>query len=173
MVKRILALDISLHTGWCFQVGDGPVTCGNQSFAIKPKIQKTMTKEQVLGEQCLAFAKWMREMLRDLNPDEVPVEKGFINVSKSTEILFMLQGVLMLNTRYRDIDVFRYATSSLKAYALVPGYGKRYPDLSDAHRRKAIKLEMLEAAKAKGANVANDDEADAFHCLCLHKQTTS
>jgi len=169
MNKRILALDISLHTGWSFQVGDGPVSTGNESFTIKPKVRATMTKEQILGEQCLSFAKWMREMLRDWNPDEVAVEKGFINVSNSTEILFMLQGVLMLNTRYRDINVFRYATSSLKAYALVPGYGKRYPDLSAPHRRKAIKLEMLEAAKAKGADVANDDEADSYHCLCLHK----
>jgi Holliday junction resolvasome RuvABC endonuclease subunit len=173
MTKRILALDLSVtNTGWAFQAGDGPISMGSQSFKIKPATRKAMTQEQILGEQCLMFAKWMREMLRDWNPDEVPVEKGFLNLNPSTEILMMIRGVLMLNTRYRDIDVFSYATSSLKAFALEPGYVKRYKDLSSAHKRKAIKLEMIEAAKAKGVDVKNDDEADSFWCLQLHKSKT-
>ena len=182
MTRKILSLDLSIkNTGWCSAIVSPHLTkptldFGDVSFQLKPKERKFLTPEQIQGEQLMRFARWFRASLLQNCPDEICLEKGFLNQNPSTEILLMIRGVVLLNARYRDIPVYSYATSSLKAYALVPGYNKRHKELPAAKKRAAIKQEMVEAmqlATGDYTSPISDDIADSYHCLHLHLERTA
>ena len=192
VTKRILAIDISVaNTGWTFEVsGPHGSSCevGSIGFSLKTSERKGLSQEQVDGEHCIRFLKWFRQMLQVWNPDEIAIEASLVKPGPATMILLMMRGIVLMTARYRDIPVYSYHGSSIKKFALEPGYATRCDPSTYAERKtatqkeknrwnairsKAVKQEMVDAAKAKGADVANDDEADAFHCLQLHKKTTA
>lgn len=181
MVRKILALDLSVsNTGWAFGISTRHpkhFETGCESFKLgTPTAVKKMgfTEEQIKGEQAIRFQKWVRNLIRTMKPDQICVEKSFLNLNPSTEILIGLRIILLQTARYLDIPVTSYSTSSLKALALEPGYAKRYKELSDGKRRKAIKAEMVsQMQKVTGdPTPVTDDEADAFWCLMLHIEKT-
>ena len=174
---KILALDTSIsNTGWAYYQegeGSGSVQTGAKSFKLGTPAQvkkMNLTEEQIKGEQAIRFQKWIREMIVLYKPDEIAVEKSFLNLNPSTEILVGIQIILLQTARHFEIPVFRYATSSLKALALEPGYVGRYKHLSQSQRSKAVKNEMVEAVyKLTGDSTPiSHDEADAFWVLQLH-----
>lgn len=174
---KTLALDTSIrNTGWAFHQTGCSIETGCVSFQLGTQAQVKkmgLAEEQVKGEQALRFLKWIRKMITDYKPDEICIEKSFLNLNPSTEIIVGIQIAVLFAARHYDIPVYRYATTSLKAFALAPGYLNRYEDLKPAQRSKAIKAEMVEAAmqELKAPSPITDDEADAFHCLKLHLST--
>jgi len=183
MIRKILALDLSIsNTGYAFSLVspnfDPVIETGEQSFKLGTPAQvkkMNLTNEQILGEQAISFQRWIRDLIIRLKPDEIAVEKGFLNNNPSTEILMGIRIILLQTARYRDIPVTSYATTSLKAFALEPGYMKRYKDLSKTQRSKAIKGEMVSQMQKKTGDFSpiSNDIADAYWCLMLHIELTS
>jgi Holliday junction resolvasome RuvABC endonuclease subunit len=176
-VRRILALDTSIkNTGWCFCIKTDQATnietgCKSFELGTKTQVKKMgLTEEEVKGEQALRFQSWIREMAIDWKPTEICMERSFLSLTTSTEILVGLQIIVLQTARRYQIPVYRYATTSLKAFALEPGYNQRYPHLNANKKRQAIKQEMVEAALKHLEGPLTDDEADSFHCLLLHLQ---
>lgn len=177
-MRKVLAIDPSIkRTGWAFGLksdAEGQITTGNETFQLTAKEKKGLSMDQIQGEQMLRFSKWVQNMIREWKPNEICMEKAFVNVSRSTEILLMIRGAILVNARHFNIPCFSYATSSLKSFALTPGYNTRYKHLPAAKRRKNVKIEMVEAmAEIVGISPVKivEDEADAFHCLQLHLAT--
>ena len=146
---KILALDISLNTGWACGDADN-IVFGTRTF------HSHSHDLAVLGRR---FRAWICDMIREHQPNAIVIEQGFYKNGKPTTML--LWGMIWEAHRaaeLRNIPRQEYSPRTLKKFITGSGNAK--------------KPEVVEAIKNRGHNVKNDHEADAISLLLMHEEST-
>lgn len=139
----ILALDLGTNTGWAFKLKSGHIESGSVSFATK--------RHDGGGMRFLKFKKWL-----DLWFDDCEIEVYYEEVRrhKGTAAAHIYGGFVAQLTAWCEENSIPYSSVSvgtIKKFATGKG--------------NASKEEMIDAAKRKGFNPADDNEADALALL--------
>lgn len=144
----ILALDIATKTGWAVSVKNGSVQSG----------RLTLKKGERQGERLCQFRKFLSELKYRLDMRGDPLtavtfEHAFRQQGHASELFHNLSGVLMQWCEHHDIAYSKVNVATIKKSATGSG--------------KATKKDMVIAAKKRGFDVLDDNEADAIHLLLL------
>ncbi len=145
MLRPILALDLGTTTGWALRGFDGLVTTGTASF--KPG------RYDGGGMRYLRFTNWLTELDRLSGPvgtiwfEEVRRHAG-------TDAAHVYGGLMASLTSWAELRGIPYEgvpVGTIKRHATGKG--------------NAPKQAMIDAARARGFNPADDNEADAIAIL--------
>lgn len=145
MLRPILALDLGTTTGWALRDFDGLVTTGTASF--KPG------RYDGGGMRYLRFTNWLTELDRLSGPvgtiwfEEVRRHAG-------TDAAHVYGGLMASLTSWAELRGIPYEgvpVGTIKRHATGKG--------------NAPKQAMIDAARARGFNPADDNEADAIAIL--------
>lgn len=148
---KILALDLATKTGWCAARAGDPVRVGTHTL---PKTGND------IGTYLDVHCAWMVRTLASHYPDLVVYESPILR-SGQTQIatlrkLYGLAGVTEMVCTQNEVPCFEVNLSTAKA--LMAGDGR------------AKKPDMIRAAIARGVDVQDDNQADAFAVfLCAIK----
>lgn len=140
--KPILALDLGTTTGWAMRTASGDILSGVQSF--KPG------RYDGGGMRYLRFTRWLDEINDGIGLiwfEEVRRHAG-------TDAAHVYGGLMATLTAWAELRGIPYAAvpvGTIKKHATGKG--------------NANKEAMIEAAKARGFNPADDNEADAIALL--------
>ena len=145
MQNTILALDLGTQTGWALMGRDGTITSGSESF--KPQ------RFEGGGMRYLRFKRWLTEIKQCV---EVIDQVGFEEVRRhvSTDSAHAYGGFMATLTawcEHHEIPYQGVPVGTIKKYATGKG--------------NAGKPEMIAAAKTRGFNPIDDNEADALALL--------
>jgi Holliday junction resolvasome RuvABC endonuclease subunit len=139
----ILSLDLATNTGWA-SYADGQITIGSASFALK--------RGDSPGMRFLRCRSWLREMLKLLeNIDLICYEQPHQRGGHPTQVAMGLVTEVLSFSARANIETTSVHSMSLKKWATGKGNAK--------------KPQMIQEAKSRGYDVANDDEADAVLML--------
>jgi hypothetical protein len=139
----ILSLDLATSTGWASYV-EGDITIGSASFALK--------RGDSPGMRFLRCRSWLREMKKLLgNIDLICYEQPHQRGGHPTQVAMGLTTEVLSFSARANIETTSVHSMSLKKWATGKGNAK--------------KERMVEEAKSRGYDVANDDEADAVLML--------
>lgn len=147
----ILALDLATKTGWCLARAGDPVRVGTH---VLPSTGKD------IGTFLLRHQHWMEQVFIDHRPELVVYESPILR-SGQTQIatlrkLYGLAGVTEMVSTARGVPCFEVNLATAKN--LLSGNGR------------ASKPDMIQAARARGVPVEDDNQADAFAVfLCAVK----
>lgn len=139
---NILALDLATVTGWASNV-DG-LRSGTQTFDLR--------RGESPGMRFLRLRSWLREihgLLGDL--DVIVFEQAHQRGGHATAVAYGLQAEVLSFAAEHGIETSPVHTATLKKAATGNG--------------RASKVDMLEAARARGWSPTDDNEADALHLL--------
>lgn len=142
---RLLALDISLYTGYAADIG-GRISWGTRDFS------GTKGDYAVIGKR---FNLWLNDFIDQYIPDTIIIEQSFYRFAKVTYLLSGLSWEAHRVAEHRKIRRVEYSPVSIKKY--ITG------------NAKAKKPEVMQAVKALGHNIKTDHEADAIAMLYLHR----
>lgn len=141
-MTTILALDLGTSTGWAIKCSSG-IKSGSISFKSK--------NHEGAGIRYLKFKKWLTEM-KQSGIDEVYFEQVRRHVSTDSAHVFGgFMAVLMSWCEHHEIPYSGVPVGTIKK--------------SWTGKGNAGKDEMIEAAKRRGFNPVNDNEADALALL--------
>lgn len=158
---RILALDLATVTGWA--VGDlvppAPTplegACGAGAPSQSSGSERLGTKYNTVGEKVLAFGRWLDDMLAVHQPNAVIVEAALPHsASRNAESAALATALFDTVKKTCDRRRLFWRTvhiGKLKKHATGTGHAK--------------KPEMIKAARARGWNPKDDNEADALWLL--------
>jgi crossover junction endodeoxyribonuclease RuvC len=152
----VLGIDPGLTT-----TGYGAVRrAGGRSEAVTAGVIRTDAALRV--ERRLAeLYRDMRTILAELDPDVVAIEQVFVNRNLQTAMsVARASGVLMLAAAERDVPVFEYTPSSVKA--AIAGYGS-------APKEQVQKMVATRLRLASAPGPA--DAADALAVALCHVQS--
>ncbi len=144
MMKLILALDLGTNTGWALRDGAGQTFSG--TLSLKPG------RFEGGGMRYLRFTRWLDD-LRDTNSlaavyfEEVRRHAG----TDAAHVYGGLMGALTAWCELRGIPYEGVPVGTIKHHA--------------AGKGNAPKDAMIAAAKARGFNPSDDNEADALALL--------
>ena len=139
---RILALDLSTHTGWC--VGD---SADRPTYGTK----HLKTHGESIGPLAVEFHRWLRRLVEDEKPELIAFEAPILAKRTKLHIIRMLTGLAYhtefmaeyLDVRCREVDLWtikRFWTGNAKAE----------------------KIDMVRAAQMYGYDPQDDNAADAI-----------
>ena len=143
--KTVLALDLGTTTGWALRSVDGLITSGTVSF--RP------SRYDGGGMRYLRFQNWLSEMDRLVGPiatiyfEEVRNHKGV----DASHVYGGLMAVLTAWAELRGVPYQGVPVGTIKKSA--------------TGRGNANKQAMIDAARARGFDPADDNEADAIAIL--------
>ncbi len=138
---NMLALDLATKTGWAHTDGFS----GVQAF--------TPRRGDSPGMRWLEFRAWLNRVLDTAPSDVIVYEQAHHRGGAPTHVAHALIGIVEEVAAQRNIDITNRNTSAIKKHATGKG--------------NANKKEMVEAARAKWAEVEDDNEADALWLLDL------
>jgi len=139
----ILALDIALRTGFAYGNTPEDIQFGTRDFS------GLSSDNAVRGRR---FNRWLLELLTEIEPHDVYIERGFYkNGLPTTELLWGLTWEANRAAESRNIP--RHMISPMTIKKSICGSGK------------AKKPEVMAAVKGKGFNVQDDNAADAVALL--------
>lgn len=141
----IVALDISLNTGWATGAG-GQIAFGTRIFS------GSAGDDARVGRR---FREWVNEFLDQQKPQTVVIERPFFR-GDSTWLLVGMAWEAHRAAEERGIPRFDYQPSTIKKFLAGDG--------------RAKKPQMVQAARMRGYNVTNDHEADAIGLLLYHQR---
>lgn len=144
MTQNILALDLSTTTGWAL-TQNGQVHSGSQSF--KPQ------RFDGGGMRYLRFQRWLNELNQVENPIAMVVFEE-VRRHVSTDSAHAYGGFMATLTSWCEAQKIPYQgvpVGTIKKHATGKG--------------NASKEEMIAAARAKGFNPSDDNQADALALL--------
>lgn len=139
----VLSLDLATRTGWCAARAGDPVRVGTNRL---PSTGKDM------GTFLNAHLDFMERAIINHRPDVVVYESPILR-SGNTQIatlrkLYSLAGVTEMACANHGLKVFEVHLQTAKA--MLAGTGR------------AQKHEMIKAARRRGVDVEDDNQADAF-----------
>lgn len=140
----ILALDISLYTGWAYGAG-GNIAFGSRSFTAYAGNDIRVGRH---------FRGWVDAMLDEKKPEWLVLERPFFR-GDCTWLLVGMAWEAQRSAEERGIKCKDYAVQSIKKHMTGDGRAKK-PD-------------MMRAVRRLGFAVTNDHEADAIAILRLHE----
>jgi len=144
MSTRILALDLSTWTGWAHSTGPS----GVQDFSL--------SRGESSGMRFLKFQGWLSRVFKDAPFDLVVYEQPHLRGGAATEVLAGMVGILQAWAAEHGIETAMRHSREIKMHAT--GKGNASKDM------------MIEAAKERGWNPEDDNEADALWLLDLMKK---
>ena len=144
-MSAILTLDLGTQTGWSLLERSGAITSGTLSFKND--------RYQGGGMRYLRFSRWLDDIKRFAGPvTEVYFEE--VRRHLGVDAAHAYGGFLATLTAWCEKESIPYqgvSVGTLKRHATGKG--------------NASKQEVLESLKAKGYNLADDNEADAIALL--------
>ena len=144
----ILSLDLGTTTGWALRCSDGAILSGSQSF--KPQ------RFEGGGMRYLRFHRWLSEVVGPAeNPSVQEIVFEEVRRHLGVDAAHAYGGFLGQLSSFceeRKIPYRGVPVGTIKKFAT--GKGNANKDL------------MIAAAKGKGFNPADDNEADAILLLC-------
>ena len=138
---RILALDLATRTGWAHSSG----ASGVQDFSPR--------RGDSPGMRWIEFRAWLCRLLDSAPTDVMVYEQAHHRGGAATHVAHSLIAAVETVAAERGIEVTNRHTSKIKRHALGKGSGS--------------KDEVVEAARGRGWNPADDNEADALWLLDL------
>jgi hypothetical protein len=153
---KILAIDQATATGWAFGDIGGVISCG--SFASIGLNR---------GEKLVAFGRQLAALVNDLSPDLLVFEEP-VNGLGSFEArrwLMALAGQIEVVCETLGVPYCEEHNMRIKGHAL--GQHRAFQGGNKSQKQKAGKQAMIDAARARGWNPKNDNEADALFLLDL------
>ncbi len=144
MTETILALDLGTHTGWALRHLDGTITSGTVHFQSH--------RFEGGGMRYLRFKRWLSELLTSGDISEVYFEE--VRRHAGVDAAHAYGGFLAHLTawcEHRNIPYQGVPVGTIKKHATGKG--------------NAGKAEMIAAARARGFNPQDDNEADALALL--------
>ena len=164
----ILALDLATVTGWAVAVPPYHVAptpreeAAGMAVPLRVSGAKSFRAHSGnIGACADAFVRWLDEMVSDHKPDLIVFEAPFAGAVRNANTGRMLFGFCALAemVAYRhEIRVLECNNATVKKHATGSG--------------RADKKQMVAAARARGWNPQDDNEADAlwlldYACACL------
>ena len=144
----ILALDISLNTGWAL----GAAGCN----AFGTRVFSGLNGDDIrVGRR---FKAWVDSMLDEHKPEALALERPFYKHRGPSFLLIGLNWEAQRSAEERGIARVEYSVQSIKSHL--------------AGDARADKPAMVKAARLRGYNVGTDHEADAIGILLLHQHKT-
>ena len=143
--RTILALDLGTTTGWAIRGFDGLITSGTVSF--KP------SRYDGGGMRYLRFTNWLTEIDRLSGPIEA-IYFEEVRRHAGTDAAHVFGGLLAVLTSWGELRGVPYQgvpVGTIKKHATGKG--------------NANKQAMIDAARKRGFNPADDNEADAIAIL--------
>ena len=141
----ILALDLGTNCGWAHQTFLGDIVSGTESFATK--------RHEGAGMRYLRFSRWLTE-IKQTGITEIYFEEVRRHIgTDAAHVYGAYMGALMQWCEKHEIPYQSVPVGTIKRAATGKG--------------NASKEMMIAAAKEKGFDVADDNQADAIHLL-LH-----
>ena len=144
-LRSILALDLGTTTGWAIRDFDGLITSGTVSF--KP------SRYDGGGMRYLRFTNWLTEIDRLSGPIEA-IYFEEVRRHAGTDAAHVYGGLLAVLTSWGELRGVPYQgvpVGTIKKHASGKG--------------NANKQAMIDAARKRGFNPADDNEADAIAIL--------
>ena len=144
-LRSILALDLGTTTGWAIRDFDGLITSGTVSF--KP------SRYDGGGMRYLRFTNWLTEIDRLSDPIEA-IYFEEVRRHAGTDAAHVYGGLLAVLTSWGELRGVPYQgvpVGTIKKHASGKG--------------NAPKQAMIDAARKRGFNPADDNEADAIAIL--------
>ncbi|MFY9210325.1 MAG: hypothetical protein WAO69_04285 [Aestuariivita sp.] len=144
-LRSILALDLGTTTGWAIRDFDGLITSGTVSF--KP------SRYDGGGMRYLRFTNWLTEIDRLSGPIEA-IYFEEVRRHAGTDAAHVYGGLLAVLTSWGELRGVPYQgvpVGTIKKHASGKG--------------NAPKQAMIDAARKRGFNPADDNEADAIAIL--------
>jgi Holliday junction resolvasome RuvABC endonuclease subunit len=145
MTRIILCLDLGTQMGWAVMSGDS-ITSGTTSFASR--------RFEGGGMRFLRFQRWLDEVAVGRKIESVYFEE--VHRHAGTDAAHVYGGLLATLTAWCEVHSIPYqgiSVGTIKKHATGKG--------------NAGKPEMIAAAKAKGHDPKDDNEADAIAiCYC-------
>ena len=150
-LRSILALDLGTTTGWAIRDFDGLITSGTVSF--KP------SRYDGGGMRYLRFTNWLTEIDRLSGPIEA-IYFEEVRRHAGTDAAHVYGGLLAVLTSWGELRGVPYQgvpVGTIKKHASGKG--------------NAPKQAMIDAARKRGFNPADDNEADAIAILLWALET--
>ena len=150
-LRSILALDLGTTTGWAIRDFDGLITSGTVSF--KP------SRYDGGGMRYLRFTNWLTEIDRLSGPIEA-IYFEEVRRHAGTDAAHVFGGLLAVLTSWGELRGLPYQgvpVGTIKKHASGKG--------------NAPKQAMIDAARQRGFNPADDNEADAIAILLWALET--
>jgi len=144
MSIRIFALDLSTMTGWAHSSGPS----GVQNFSL--------SRGESSGMRFLKFQGWLGRVYKDAPFDLVVYEQPHLRGGAATEVLAGMVGILQAWAVEHEIETAMRHSREIKKHATGKG--------------SASKGMMIKAAKERGWDPEDDNEADALWLLDLMKK---
>lgn len=144
----ILALDISLYTGWAAGRG-GDVAFGSRDFSSRNH------DYAVVGRR---FHEWVADLITEHEPTVLVIERPFFAPGLTQASRRLLSGMVWEAHRVaeiREVKREEYSPSTIKKH--ITGNGR------------AGKDDVMRAVQALGHKISNDHEADAVAMLLCHE----
>ena len=143
-MRRILALDLGTTTGMAATNHFGLIVSGSIKFTPKKKDHPALRWHN--------FRDWLSDAMESHNPSVVYYEEVMRHVgTRAAHMYGAFQAFLELSCYSRGIEICPVAVGTIKKFATGKG--------------NADKAAMIQAARAGGYDVADDNEADALHLL--------
>ncbi|MGE0409096.1 MAG: crossover junction endodeoxyribonuclease RuvC [Amphiplicatus sp.] len=119
-VIRIFGVDPgSAATGWGVVDSDGPRLCFVAAGVIRPKRSSRAARLAFIAEALAALIETHR-------PDEAAVEETFVNQSpRDALVLGEARGAALIAPAMAGLDVFEYATNSVKKAVVGRGHAEK------------------------------------------------
>lgn len=149
--RTVLALDLGTTTGWAIRDFDGLITSGTVSF--KP------SRYDGGGMRYLRFTNWLTEIDRLSGPIEA-IYFEEVRRHAGTDAAHVFGGLLAVLTSWGELRGVPYQgvpVGTIKKHATGKG--------------NANKQAMIDAARKRGFNPADDNEADAIAILLWALET--
>lgn len=137
----ILALDTATKTGWALIKGGSVYESGVQDFSKK--------RGESNGAMFLRFRSFLRDIIRQADPEIVIYEQAHHRGGAATEICVNLTGRVQEACAEAGIQYAAIHTASLKKWATGKGKGDKAAMIAEAEKRT-------------GKKITSDDEADAI-----------
>lgn len=139
---KVLALDIATKTGWCKDTASGV-------WDFSPK------RGESVGMRLIRFRAALVKEFKDDRPDVVVYELPAGQFKSSIMVASELIGVLKVTCEDYGVEYAHESAKAIKKFATGNG--------------NASKGAMIDAAKAFGAKVIDDNHADAIHLYNFFK----
>lgn len=142
-MNSVLALDLARKTGWAFRDGDGLLTYNVREFDPPGACP---------GGYYSAFGDWFSDMITDLAPGFVAIEKPVVGVGiKATEHALSFGAIAQFVCYRRGVPITRVYPTTIKKHTTGSG--------------RASKADVIAWARSRGWSPQDDNVADALALL--------
>lgn len=161
MINRIIGIDPSLtNTGW--GIIDIDNSTNVMSFVADGTI-KTKSGSESLQQRLKFICEELHKVIEKFNPNEAAMEESFVNVNaRSSLILGMARGAVMLSISLKDIPITEYTPTKVKQ--AISGSGR-------ADKNQVLSMVKVLLPSCRNPDSEHSADALAIAICHLHNKT--